>query len=438
MDGTNLANYNVRDTGKVEDVSEELRLSGHIGPAFYTVGGSYAEDITRQRNEGSFPYSTNSLQLSSFSTPRGQSLTDTVATTNQKFYTTSAFGNVDLDISRFITAHAGARYSQQILKYNACTALATAGGASSFGGFINFLRSRQNPALAPITLAPFQCASYDVSLNPVNKVGRLAEDNVSWHVGLDLKPADHQLIYASVSKGYKAGSVQNSIATVAEQYTPATQESLISYELGAKLSLLDRSLSLNGALFRYDYTDKQVLGRATTALGSFLALVNVPKSRVNGAELQAIYSGVRGLTLTAGGTYLDTRVTSRFANFDLFGNPADFTGDPFPYTPKWQVTLDGQYDFALGSHTAFLGATTNHRTSTTAGFGANPLTNIDGYTVLDLRAGLGSPDRRWRAEIYGRNVTNSFYVSNVLRVTDVISRFTGTPVTYGVKLSFRY
>jgi hypothetical protein len=40
--------------------------------------------------------------------------------------------------------------------------------------------------------------------------------------------------------------------------------------------------------------------------------------------------------------------------------------------------------------------------------------------------------------VWGKNITNKFYVTNITRYTDGIQRFIGKPATYGVTLAFKY
>ena len=63
---------------------------------------------------------------------------------------------------------------------------------------------------------------------------------------------------------------------------------------------------------------------------------------------------------------------------------------------------------------------------------------MPGYTLVDLRLGVERDDGRWRAELYGRNITNAYYYTNLVRVIDTVRAYTGMPATYGVRLSFRY
>ena len=63
---------------------------------------------------------------------------------------------------------------------------------------------------------------------------------------------------------------------------------------------------------------------------------------------------------------------------------------------------------------------------------------IPGYTLIDARAGVGSADDRWRASIYGRNLTNKVYTTAISTFLDTLIRYRGKPSVYGVSLSYKY
>ena len=86
----------------------------------------------------------------------------------------------------------------------------------------------------------------------------LKEDNVSWRAGVNYKANEDTLLYGLVSRGYKSGSFPTIPASTTAQLAPVTQESVTAYEVGAKLSLMDRLLQLNVAGFHYQYDDKQL------------------------------------------------------------------------------------------------------------------------------------------------------------------------------------
>lgn len=55
-----------------------------------------------------------------------------------------------------------------------------------------------------------------------------------------------------------------------------------------------------------------------------------------------------------------------------------------------------------------------------------------------MRAGIKSNNDSWRAEVWGRNITNKYYWNGVSHVVDSFSKVAGMPATYGVTVSFRY
>jgi outer membrane receptor protein involved in Fe transport len=67
-----------------------------------------------------------------------------------------------------------------------------------------------------------------------------------------------------------------------------------------------------------------------------------------------------------------------------------------------------------------------------------PALEIPGYALLDLRAGVESAEGSWRVQLWGRNVTDRFYLIQEARQSDELMRAAGMPATYGVSLSWRY
>jgi outer membrane receptor protein involved in Fe transport len=57
--------------------------------------------------------------------------------------------------------------------------------------------------------------------------------------------------------------------------------------------------------------------------------------------------------------------------------------------------------------------------------------------LLDLRAGLELSNGHYRGGVWGKNVTNGYYWTNVFANGDAIARFVGQPATYGVSFSAR-
>jgi outer membrane receptor protein involved in Fe transport len=89
------------------------------------------------------------------------------------------------------------------------------------------------------TIAPGSCVTISsTTYKPSYYQDSLNQGNVSWKAGVNWEVAPHKLLYATISKGYKNGVFITTGATFAAQLAPATQESVLAYEAGFKLSLL--------------------------------------------------------------------------------------------------------------------------------------------------------------------------------------------------------
>jgi outer membrane receptor protein involved in Fe transport len=271
-------------------------------------------------------------------------------------------------------------------------------------------------------------------------VDSLNETNVSWRVGTQWTPRERTLLYANVSKGYKAGGFPSLGATAASQYLPATQESVVAYEAGFKTTTTDRRLHIDGAVFYYDYQDKQILGRVLDPLfGPLLQMINVPKSRVMGAELQASWFPIEGLSVTSGLSYVDSEVLDGFVNYNPNGVLTNLGGEAFPNTPKWQMVANVDYRWPISEGlNGFVGGGMTHQDKTNSQLGELQSLNVKAYTLVDLRAGVESQTGAWRLSAWGRNVGDAYYWTAANRNLDTTVRFTGRPATYGLSLSYRF
>lgn len=433
QDGTNLTASLTNVAGNLSSFSQEVRLTGDIGPMIFVIGASYAKEKSSENSLFQFPNTT-----SSYSTIPGLRTLSSGLIGRQRFDNKAVFGNVDIDLTDTITAHAGVRITKVDLDYQTCATGGDPTSAATYSVLVNAVRGRVGlPAIA--TRQAGQCVTLNAALTPGLVDAALNEDNASWRVGLDWKPSNGTLIYANVSKGFKSGSAPTLPAIEASTLAPVVQESVLAYEVGFKAQLVDRMLDASGAFFYYDYDDKQLLARRPTVLGNLPGLVNVPKSRIKGAEFQVNAYPSSGLRLSVGGTYLDSEVTETFVNSTVLGATADFKGDAFPYTPKYQIVGDGEYRFGLNeSLDAKLGANVNYRSSTSAGFGGDLLLRIDAYTLVDARVGIAANDDRWSASLFVNNLTDANYWNNVARLSDVVRRYAGMPRTFGIQLSVKY
>ncbi len=438
IDGTTLSNLNRHTRGKIESFSQEFRIAGDLNTkTHYTLGVSYADDDVREASKNILVESTQSLLFTGFGLPI---FADFVDSNNQKSQTTAVFVSADYAVSDAVKLYGGARYTRSDNKFSGCSADAGDGNAASiFGPFWNSIRPALSLPFNP-PIANGGCVTASAAFAPGLVVDSLNETNVSWRLGAEWKPRERTLVYANISKGYKAGGFPSLGATAASQYLPATQESVIAYETGFKTTTADRKLHLDGAVFYYDYQDKQILGRVLDPLfGPLLQMINVPKSKVMGAELQASWFPIEGLALTAGGSYVDSEVLDGFINYNPDGVLSNLGGEAFPNTPKWQLVSDVNYSWPINDQLkAFVGGGATHQDKTNSQLGELPTLNVKAYTLIDLRAGVESQNGVWRLSAWGRNIGDAYYWTAANRNLDTTVRFAGRPATYGASLSYRF
>jgi outer membrane receptor protein involved in Fe transport len=438
IDGTTLSNLSEFTNGHIESYSEELRIGGDFaGRGHFVFGGNLASDWVNQFNVTSFPQSTTGLTFTPLGLPVFADFGNFGKQTEETY---AVFGNVEYQITDTIKLYGGARYTEADNRFVGCSRDAGDGlGAEDFGVFQNFVRGELG--LAPNPAIPLGgCITANALYQPGLVFETLNQNNVSWRAGAEWTPFSRTLIYANVSKGFKAGGFPDLGATTAAQYLPASQESIVAYELGFKTTLVDGRLQLNGAAFYYDYHDKQILGRILDPLfGPLLKLVNVPKSELAGGEIQLAWTPVRGLSITAGGSYIDSHVLDNFTNYNSNGVVQDFNGEAFPNTPKLQLVAAVDYTFPLTDRlNAFVGGNVSYQSSTNSELGDLPLLALKAYTLVDLRAGVETADGAWRLSVWGRNVGDVYYWTAASRDTDTTTRFAGMPATYGVAISYRF
>ncbi|WP_460989198.1 TonB-dependent receptor [Sphingobium sp. TomTYG45] len=439
LDATTFPAQRVRTTGEINSFSQELRLSGAIGNSLRWMAGVNYQDDKVDEHWVLSPQISTAGHIGPFTY-------DYVGVDNlQKIKTKSVFGSLDYNLTNQLVLQGSVRYSDQDRSFAGCSRDGGAGDLSAAISLLSTLITQQ-----PQSIPAGQCVTLNSQTGLVEPIVKddLNENNLSWRASLNYKPNASTLFYANVTKGYKSGSFPTLPAAFTLSLSPVKQESVLAYEVGTKLDLFNRAVQFTAAAFYYDYRDKQLVGAAVTPpFGVLPLLVSIPKSRVQGVEVSIFARPFAGLTINAGATYVDTKVQKDpFSPTGPFGTQGSFVGNAFPFTPKWQGVFSADYKFALSStFDVFLGASVTARSGTESalftGGAATPLESlmkIKGYGLLDLRGGVETADGRIRLEVWGRNVTNAFYVSNVNRVSDYVYRFTGMPVTYGATLRYRF
>lgn len=296
-------------------------------------------------------------------------------------------------------------------------------------------------------------------------------------IGLEFKPDDDSLFYATIVRGFKSGgfnigSYQN------EAFDP---EFIWSYEGGAKLDLFDRRLRLNLAAFIYDYSDLQV---QDTEQNNVL-IRNAASARIKGIELEGAAAPTDNLKLDFSVAWLDAAFTDyvaadpKYNNYlaalgvtnpnagacpvgtpdaALPNNPTcpfaqDLSGRRLPKAPRWKLSLGGEYriDLAASGSVTLRGDVTWQDEIFFAAFqdrepvaGAPALAVLEqgAFAWLKARATYRSADDRWSLAAFIDNITDATVITNSIFTGDIVgSRVAGSlapPRTFGLEAGFRF
>jgi iron complex outermembrane recepter protein len=213
----------------------------------------------------------------------------------------------------------------------------------SYGAFLNGDIGHDGPAgcASPASActvagnAPFgrgYPALPDIIQTWTEPTGRLVLD---WQPYLSF--TDETLVYASYSRGYKAGGanppgiaepaglfIEKALGAEASRTFDA--EYVNAYELGTKNTLLDGAVMLNGTVFYYDYEDYQVSKIVNRSANN-----ENFDAKVWGAELEAVFAPSHHWQFNAAVGWLKTRIAEGEQSLDLMDRTQG-GGKPFETT----------------------------------------------------------------------------------------------------------
>ncbi|MFN3856515.1 MAG: TonB-dependent receptor [Caulobacter sp.] len=439
--------------GDIKSFAQELRIEGSTDRISWLVGGYYASDdiydsnrtiLQDNANVGTIRFYTLSLLASPFNTggytalEASQAFRTFVDEGEIDTTTASLFANADWTVTDSFKVTTGIRWTRDEQSYSGCSRDFNSNMLPNVNVTNRALFFGVYGLVAPITTG--QCNTFNPNTASFGLVtSELDETNVAWRVALNWTPIEDVMLYASVSRGAKAGATPINAANISTQNAPARQEILLAYEVGAKAGLLDGRMQANVSGFYYDYEDKQLSVYFADPIYTALArLNNVPESRAYGVDGDVTWRLTPNFTVMGSATWLQTEVIG-YTGINSAGLPQNFDGRPFLYSPEWQTSLTLAYDGPLTE--AFdLQAAVNWRwqSESHADLEGNPLFEIPEYGLLNASVGLGATSGRWSVQLWGRNLADEYYWSAVSSNANTVVRFPGMPRTFGVSLSLRY
>jgi iron complex outermembrane recepter protein len=280
-------------------------------------------------------------------------------------------------------------------------------------------------------------ATYDPTypLNLVTPLYGLA----SWKSGTyklgyeqDLSPS--QMLYASVSTGYKAGGFNDgdTRTTPALIYSP---EKITSYEAGLKGRFLDDALQLTSSIFYYDYSELQKTG----IVNNQAVTVNTGKATVSGLELSARYR------ISASGR-LDATLGLLNAKYKDYTTPngTDYAGFKLDKTPSTTLNIGYTHDWSLASGGGLRGYvgtkySSSYVTTDTGSATAPPVQFKQGsFTKSSASLTYYNADDSFDVQLYVKNIENKTQLMGSVAFLGSNYGYMSEPRTFGIRATYRF
>ena len=237
---------------------------------------------------------------------------------------------------------------------------------------------------------------------------------VTGKVEVDYDIAPRNMVYASVSRGYKPGGVSNNStpALVPLTFEP---EFVWAYEVGAKNRFFDNRLTFNAAAFYYRYENLQYQEEDPVPYQGGVA--NIPKSRIWGAEAEITWEITPSLRLDANATHLN----------------GEMVGDYFALDPSraHQATLDAAA-LGYGPFDAYTIALRSQQVRNTNGNKPPKLPKLQGAVTLTHTADVGPGELRSWVEVLYRGSFQYRIFNDGAR--DVVPEYTSVNIGASYKL----
>jgi len=351
MSPASIFAYSTRQN--LDQYSQELRLSNNSDKANWVVG-AYAIKISSKN--GYNTDLTGSLGLSEIY--------------GGKLETTSfaGFGQLEYNLTDQVALIGGLRYSADRKTYDFTHA---ENGATDF---------------------TFNRAS-------VGKLARQHFNDWSGKVGVNFKPTEDMLIYASVNRGIKGGGFGTPAFNPGDLTTiPFKEEVLTDYEGGVKLTF-DRTTHLNLSAFYYDYKDYQAFELVDLALA-----VRNKDATIKGLEAEFNTRPVDGLYLQTFATYLDSKVKGVILPG---GRIADTR---MPQAPKWSIGWLVRYELDAGEGRLALQTDWKYDSMQYLSTFNAEVDRQPGRVVGNARITYGFGDGKWEVAGFVNNLTDKKYL----------------------------
>ena len=296
-----------------------------------------------------------------------------------------------------------------------------------------------------------QQGTYIAPLGPLGPQIPAGPNEPSYSAGtgrflLNWQPDQGELIYATVSRGYKPGGWTPDVGGPPTPNNVYNAEYVLNYEAGWKATVLNQHLSSAFDVFYMNYDGFQATIATDPANPTTSVTKNVAGTKIKGVEEQ--FEVVEsGFDLTFGFTALD----AKYGYLALFMPPGtagaaqvapqltNLDGRTIDYAPKLSGNVALQYTFPLGDHgTLTPRVQWTYQGGQYTSFFDQAYDYMPAYAIGTVRLTY-QPNPKWELQGYVRNLTNRLYLANAYgsSPSTALVNF-GEPRQEGVLVNYRF
>lgn len=256
----------------------------------------------------------------------------------------------------------------------------------------------------------------------------------SWRAAAQYELGDNFNAYLSYNRGRRSPAL-NISATAPASVAPA--ELVNSYELGLKGTAAGGKLLFEGAVYYFDYSNFQTV----KTIDGTLTTVNAGEAEAYGFETQVQANATSWLQLFANYSYNHARLTGGAYDGNSFRNAPDhsFSMGAFVTVPVGNAA-EVYFNPTYSWQSRFFFDDDNDRSDLQpADFAVDEVQKA--YGLLNLRAGIRTPDQKWRLEVALKNALDAKYVIDAGNTGDnfgIPSFIAGQPRMFTAEIGFQF
>jgi iron complex outermembrane receptor protein len=264
--------------------------------------------------------------------------------------------------------------------------------------------------------------------HPALTIAENDSDGTSWRLDLEYAATASALVYAGVSTGFKSGGITTTVLPSGD-FNSFDAEDLTAYEIGFKAQRPDRRLTVNAAVFYYDFSDLQISSVHRLMDRVIVEVENAGKAEIYGIDAAGSFRISDRLTAAGGVVWMPRR---EFIEFESEITEDVFSGNELSRAPEWTATAALDYEHPLRDRGS-VSARFEYSYRSDFFFTAenDPRYAQGGFGLLNALLKFEPATGKWYVFASGRNLTDQDYFNQVF-----IQSSPGYPDTYEVGIGY--